>query len=105
MRSIQMRAKAGADGVLHLSIPSQKADQEYDVIVYLHPYMTDWPPGYFEEVVGSITDETFVRPPQCPHEQQAEFDWPPGFFEQTAGAWQGELERPPQGDYEKREDL
>jgi hypothetical protein len=23
-----------------------------------------WPPGYFEKTFGSITDETFVRPPQ-----------------------------------------
>jgi len=23
-----------------------------------------WPPGYFENTFGSITDETFVRPPQ-----------------------------------------
>jgi hypothetical protein len=25
----------------------------------------DWPPGYFENTCASITDETFVRPPQC----------------------------------------
>jgi hypothetical protein len=24
-----------------------------------------WPPGYFESTFGSITDETFERPPQC----------------------------------------
>jgi hypothetical protein len=24
----------------------------------------DWPPGYFDETFGSITDDTFVRPPQ-----------------------------------------
>jgi predicted transcriptional regulator len=31
--------------------------------------------------------------------------WPKGFFEQTAGAWIGELERPPQGEYEQRQEL
>jgi hypothetical protein len=23
-----------------------------------------WPPGYFEQTFGSITDDTFARPPQ-----------------------------------------
>lgn len=31
--------------------------------------------------------------------------WPEGFFEDVLGAWEGELRRPPQGSYEKREDL
>jgi hypothetical protein len=29
-------------------------------------------------------------------------DWPTGLYERTAGAWQGELFREPQGEYEKR---
>lgn len=36
-----------------------------------------------------------IRPQPC-HE------WPEGFFERTFGQWEGELERQPQGDYEKR---
>lgn len=28
------------------------------------PENRGWPPGYFETTFGSITDETFVRPPQ-----------------------------------------
>lgn len=31
--------------------------------------------------------------------------WPEGFFEEVLGGWVGELERPPQGSYEEREDL
>ena len=31
--------------------------------------------------------------------------WPEGFFENVLGAWEGELQRPPQGYYEEREDL
>ena len=68
MQSINMREKTGADGVLHLNIPLEMPDQEYEVIVYVHPRLTKWPPGY-EELFGSITDETFVRPPQCQHEK------------------------------------
>ena len=32
-------------------------------------------------------------------------DWPAGLFERTAGAWQGELLREHQGDYEQRREL
>ena len=32
--------------------------------------------------------------------------WPPGFFDEVVGSWQGpSLERPPQGEYEVREQL
>ena len=30
----------------------------------MRPETIDWPPGYFEQTFGSITDETFIRPPQ-----------------------------------------
>jgi len=29
----------------------------------------------------------------------------PGFFEEVAGAWEGDLVRPEQGEYEQREEL
>jgi hypothetical protein len=32
----------------------------------------------------------------------ANADWPAGLYERTAGAWQGELFREPQGEYEQR---
>ncbi len=63
MRSIKIQVKSGPDGVLHLSIPVEMPDQEYFVLLELHPHLAEWPPGYFEETAGSITDETFVRPP------------------------------------------
>jgi hypothetical protein len=74
MRTIPMRGKTGADGVLHLSIPVGTPEAEFEVVVNLYP-------------------------------QTADNGWPLGFFEETAGAWQGELERAPQGEYEKREEL
>jgi hypothetical protein len=77
MRTIQVRGKTGADGVLHLSIPLGTPEAEFEAVVVVQPQA---PSG--------------VHP-----------DWPPGFFEKTAGAWQGELERAPQGEYEKREPL
>jgi hypothetical protein len=35
----------------------------------------------------------------------ASADWPAGLYERTAGAWQGELFREPQGEYEQRLEL
>lgn len=32
-------------------------------------------------------------------------EWPEGYFESVVGCWQGDLERPEQGEYEKRLEL
>lgn len=32
-------------------------------------------------------------------------DWPAGLYERTSGAWQGELFREPQGEYEQRREI
>lgn len=78
MRVIQMSARAGPDGVLHLDVPVGAADGEFEVAVVVQakplvngtrkptPEELGWPPGYFESVVGSITDESFVAPPRGP---------------------------------------
>jgi hypothetical protein len=77
MRTIPIRGKTGTDGVLHLSVPLGTPEAEFEVVVVAQPALPE----------------------------AADGDWPPGFFEETAGAWQGELERAPQGEYEKREEL
>jgi hypothetical protein len=78
MRVIQMSAKAGPDGVLHLDIPVGAADGEFEVAVVVQakpsvngtrkptPEELGWPPGYFEATYGSITDERFEAPPRQP---------------------------------------
>jgi hypothetical protein len=39
-------------------------------------------------------------------EQDAAIGWPPGYFEQVIGGWRGDpLVRPPQGEYQVREQL
>jgi hypothetical protein len=38
-------------------------------------------------------------------EHQLGRGWPAGWFETVVGSWQGELERPPQGELEVREEL
>jgi hypothetical protein len=74
MQTMYISEKTGSDGILHLRIPVGQANAEFDVVVMLQPKTDasalievssfDWPPGYFEQTFGSITDETFVRPPQ-----------------------------------------
>jgi hypothetical protein len=35
-------------------------------------------------------------------EQDVGRGWPPGYFDDVVGAWQGDLVRPPQGEYDRR---
>ncbi len=74
MRVIQLSAKAGADGRLHLDIPAE-AGMEFEVAVVLTangavrettPEELGWPQGYFEATYGSIQDERFVAPVRTP---------------------------------------
>ncbi len=74
MQTVRVSEKTGSDGVLHLRIPVGEPEAEYEAVVVLQPSRAGdapgaresprWPPGYFKETFGSITDEAFVRPPQ-----------------------------------------
>lgn len=74
MQTLSVSEKTGRDGVLHLRIPLGQPEAEYDAVVVLQARTADdvpnapesrgWPSGYFERTFGSITDETFLRPPQ-----------------------------------------
>lgn len=81
MKTIRLSERAGDDGVLHLRIPVGCPDAEFDAVVVLQPTdrpndrrvgLYSWPTGYFDGVAGSITDETFDRPPQGEHDQRLE---------------------------------
>jgi hypothetical protein len=76
-----MAAKADPDGILRLTIPVGMAGCEFEVAVVVSPRPTangtgqaktpaelGWPPGYFENVIGSIDDEAFVAPARHPPE-------------------------------------
>lgn len=77
MQTIEMRAKVGKDGTLHLNLPLGEGEAEREVIVTVRPA---------------------ARAATSPEEWQR-------FVTETRGAWQGEpLVRPGQGEYEKRED-
>lgn len=77
MRVVQLTVTPDADGVLRIAIPAGDAAGGFEAVVVLTPVPAangkhaspspddrGWPPGYFENVVGSIEDDTFCRPPQ-----------------------------------------
>jgi len=81
MQAVHVRSQIAADGTIELKVPTGMQAGEVDVTLILHP----------------------VVPASQPTEQELEASR--RFVAQTAGAWRGEpLERPPQGEYEKREE-
>ena len=78
MTRIVMKSKVGSDGVLHLSLPvgMREADQEVQVTV--------------ESVAAT--------------KPMSRAEWS-AWVESMSGCWQGDFERPPQGEFEEREPL
>jgi hypothetical protein len=83
MQTVHVLEKTGTDGVLHLRISLGVAQAEYEVLVVVQPRTAGnarkpedlgWPPGFFEQTAGSITDETFERPPQGAAEERLGFE-------------------------------
>ena len=79
MRVVQLTVTPDADGVLRFAIPAGPGvtgPVEAAVVITATvngtapaktPEERGWPPGFFENVVGSIEDEAFCRPPQPPY--------------------------------------
>ena len=80
MQTLHVQSQSGSDGVLHLDIPVEAPNADYDIVVVLQPR------------------SNFSTTPA------ADRGWPPGSFEATAGAWQGDFVRD-QGQFEEREEL
>ena len=80
MNRIVVHSRVGADGVLQLAVPMGVAEADREVEVTIEP----------------------AAPEQ---DQLAEREEWEQFVRETAGAWQGDLVRPEQGDYELRDEL
>jgi hypothetical protein len=76
MSRVEVVSRVGSDGVLRLEVPLPPAEAGRDVRVTVEP----------------------LPPPMTPEEWRA-------FVLRTAGTWQGEFERPEQGEYEERDPL
>jgi hypothetical protein len=84
METVRVSEKTGSDGVLRLQICVGQAEAEYEAVVVLQrtedahrttkSTETRWPQGYFERTFGSITDETFERPPQGEFRKPVDFE-------------------------------
>lgn len=77
MNRIVLKSKIGSDGVLRVTVPMGEAEADREVQLTIEP---------FSSVASSPQDYL-------------------SFLQTTAGAWQGEFERPEQGDYEERDSL
>jgi hypothetical protein len=80
MKTFETLQEAGADKVVRLAIPVDEAFRRYHFVILVEP----------------ADGKQQVPPVRA---------WPAGFIESTAGKWLGELERPPQGEFERREEL
>ena len=78
--SLCFRSTTGADGVLHIDVPTGFPETEIEGRLVMNP------------VSGESSN----------HEASGT-SWPEGFFEATAGRWQGELERGEQGKFDQRD--
>jgi hypothetical protein len=76
MNRIVVKTKVGGNGILQLAVPVDPADAGREVQVTVEP----------------------TGPPPSPAE------WRQSVLE-TAGKWQGDLERPEQGEFERRDPL
>jgi len=66
--SIVLTSRSGPDSKLHLEVPVDKPNTDFEVEVVVRPKAAEgngWPPGYFD-LFGSIDDETFTVHPQPP---------------------------------------
>jgi hypothetical protein len=76
MTHIVVKSKVGADGVLHLNVPVGPEEANREVQVTI------------ESRPAPMSQEEWQR-----------------WVDKMAGSWQGDFERPPQGEYEQRDEL
>jgi hypothetical protein len=77
MQRLIVKSRVGGDGVLRVIVPVGEADADQEV---------------------QLTIEPLSAPVQS-HQEYLDF------LQATAGAWQGDFERPEQGEYEERDPL
>ncbi len=67
MACIVMQSRSGPDGKLHLEVPVDRPDAEFEVEVVVRPKTAarTLPPRYFD-LIGSVDDETLIVHPQPP---------------------------------------
>jgi hypothetical protein len=71
METISTKTRVSDDARLIVPVPGTFRGSEVEVVIVMQktnsgasPESLGWPPGFFEEVCGSIQDENFHRWPQ-----------------------------------------
>ena len=77
MKSIQLKAHVGDDGILHLDLPVDIRNQDLDIIIVIDEVNTPsdtWDDTFFEETAGSLADDPIERLPQGNYESREEIE-------------------------------
>ena len=74
MANIVMQSRSGPDSILHLEVPVGQPDTEFEVEVVVRSKKP------------SVSQQDYLE-----------------FLQKTAGAWQGDFERPEQGEPQERD--
>ena len=81
MQTVKLQSHVGEDGILRLELPLDVVNTDVELLIVFQPIL---PKQQSSEALG----------------------WPPDFFEETFGSFKDEpLERPPQGEFEIRNEL
>ena len=82
-KTLRLSGMAGADKVLHLDVPVDAPNTEYEVLVVVEPRRSGqqsgpthlaWPLDFIERTAGSIDDDTFLRQPQGQYEERLDLE-------------------------------
>lgn len=65
VETIRLRSRSGEDGILHLDLPVNIKEMEWDVTVMIVPVSSpsqrkDYPAEFFEQTYGSCQDDLIV---------------------------------------------
>lgn len=66
MKTLHFRQKTQPDGQLRLDVPVGKAGAECEIVVVVEPAtaLTEWLPGFWEQLSKGWQGEPLSRPPQ-----------------------------------------
>ena len=91
MRTLHTRSKTSPKGVLNLALSIGLPSTDVDVVLVVSESVTN------EAGLTALSGSSEVPPKSVSSQSWNDF------VSQTAGAWDGELSRPPQGEFEQRE--
>jgi hypothetical protein len=78
MKSIEVKSRIKANGILELCVPTGLPESDVEVVIVVRPVPSaveketpearGWPPEFFERTAGSLADDPIQRWPQDPRD-------------------------------------